>query len=129
MRVNIDSPCGELPARSSPRFARGRIPTAIRPREARAKNQAVNIDTPLRGGELPPGLDLNSDDLHMQTQTEGIVKYIVIVVVALLIGIFFGINDEAFSLKGMAASSFVGGIAAVAILYIFSLKKGRDRTR
>ena len=43
------------------RFARGRIPavtrpTAIRLREARAKNQAVNIDTPLRGGELPPGL-------------------------------------------------------------------------
>jgi len=74
-------------------------------------------------------LVLNSDDLHMQTEVGGIVKYIVIVVVALLIGIFFGINDEAFSLKGMAASSIIGGIAAVAILYIFSLKKGRDRTR
>jgi hypothetical protein len=30
-------------------------PAAIRPRSARAKNRAVNIDTPLRGGELPPG--------------------------------------------------------------------------
>jgi hypothetical protein len=34
-------------------------PTAIRPRETRAKNLAVNIDTPLRGGELPPGFYMN----------------------------------------------------------------------
>lgn len=51
------------------------------------------------------------------------------VIVASLIGIFFGIKDGAFSLGGMAASGIVGGIAAVGILYVVSLKKGRDRTR
>jgi len=49
------------PRRSSPRFARERIPavsrpTAIRPRETRAKNQAVKIDRPYGDGDLPPGL-------------------------------------------------------------------------
>lgn len=56
-------------------------------------------------------------------------KYLVMVIVASLIGIFFGIKDGAFSLGGMAASGIVGGIAAVGILYVVSLKKGRDRTR
>ncbi len=48
---------------SSPRFARGRIAavsrrTAIRPREARAKNMAVKIDHPYGGGDLPPRLEV-----------------------------------------------------------------------
>jgi hypothetical protein len=60
---------GASGAGSSPRFARGRIPavtrpTAIRPRSARAKNLAVNIDTPLRGGELPPRLMELAHALH-----------------------------------------------------------------
>jgi len=36
----------------------GNSPDCHLPSRARAKNQAVNIDTPLRGGELPPGLTL-----------------------------------------------------------------------